>query len=389
MPGVSIGNWYQNQVATGANPSTPFSDSDIVTVVQKATAALGHAPKILMSSWSPPGYLKSTASTKGGGTLASAAGAFQYADFAQWWVNALTQYGSRGVQPDFITIQNEPDLSTNYESCLLDATEGSNAGFPQALDAVHAAIAASSLSPKPQILAPDPVGIGFNTIQRYLAGVDLGNVGGIGHHLYHGGDSGNDPAPDSFIASMAGVAATAAGAGKPTFMTEFQPNVPSIINTAWMIHNAVVVEGVTAYIYWPLFWAAPNTGPPIPPVTIETPTATFTTPKGYTLNDIYYVLKHFARWVDSGWIRVEITSSATAVKASAFISPDGNSLTTILINTDTTPHAIRVASTAFATASAAAYRTSGATERTTPVPVGAGTVVTMPARSIATVAFTR
>ena len=65
---LRIANWYQNQTETGTSPATPFSDDDGVNLVRNATAVLGHAPKIMMSSWTPPAYLQSNASTKNGGT---------------------------------------------------------------------------------------------------------------------------------------------------------------------------------------------------------------------------------------------------------------------------------------------------------------------------------
>jgi glucuronoarabinoxylan endo-1,4-beta-xylanase len=387
---LRIGNWYQNQAATGTSTSTPFSDTDIVAVVEKATQALGHAPKILMSSWSPPAYLKSNASTMGmGGTLATGGTGFPYGPFAQWWVNALGAYAAKGVHPDFISLQNEPDFSSNYETCLFDPTEGLHAGYPQALDALRTALAASSLSPKPEIWGPEPIGIGYNDVQGYLDGIrnaGVAAVDGIAHHLYHGGESGDDPAPDSFTDAMTGVAAAAASAGKPLYMTEFQANVPSLLNTAWMIHNAVTVEGVSAYIYWPLFWIS-SAGPPLPPVSVEDPTAPFTTAKGYTVNDVYYALKHFARWVDSGWVRLVASASATNVKASAFTSPDGGSLTVVLINTDSAAHVVGVSAPGFS-GTAGAYRTSGTSERTAPVSVGSDHAFAMPAGSIVTFTLT-
>jgi hypothetical protein len=160
---LRVGNWYQTQSATATSPQTAFSDFDTVAVVQKATAALGHAPRILMSSWSPPAYLKSNSATKAAtpGTLAKVGGAYQYAAFGQWWAASLAAYASYGVKPDYISIQNEPDyFNSGWETCLFDATEGpSNAGFGPALDAVYDAVHnAPAIAPKPAILGPEQQG---------------------------------------------------------------------------------------------------------------------------------------------------------------------------------------------------------------------------------------
>jgi glucuronoarabinoxylan endo-1,4-beta-xylanase len=388
---LRIGNWYQNQIETGASATTPFSDSAIVAVVQNATAALGHPPKIIMSSWSPPSYLKSTGDTKNGGTLIRQGGAFAYAQFAQWWVSALAAYATNGVTPDYISIQNEPDFTATWETCRFDAAEGTNAGYGRALDAVSTAMKSAGLASQPQFIAPEISGVGRNRVQNYLAQVSLGEIGVIAHHLYNGGDGGADPAPDSFNTAMIGLSATAATDGKPLFMTEFSPMAPSMLNTAWMIHDAVAVEGLSAYIYWELIWPKPAAGSaPTALVTLEEPTANFTTPKGYTINDVYYALRHYARWVDPGWVRVDASSTAPAVKISAFQSPDAASLTIVLVNTDAAEHvvALAIAPGTFAFTTAMAFRTSGTSERTTPVDIGAGNVVTLPGQSIATVTLT-
>jgi glucuronoarabinoxylan endo-1,4-beta-xylanase len=384
---LRVANWYQNQVETGASTSTPFSDTAGVKVVQNATAALGHAPKILMSSWSPPSFLKNTGDTKDGGTLVKQGTAFAYGPFADWWVAALGAYAGQAVVPDYLSIQNEPDFTATYESCRFDATEGTNAGYGKAVDAVYGALGTAGLAAK--IIAPEISGIARNKVQSYLAQVPAGEAAVVAHHLYNGGATGVDPAPDSFAAAMAGVEATAAADGLPIFMTEFSPTSPTMFDTAWMIHDAVVNEGVSAYLYWELVWQAPAVGsPPTGLVTLESPYGTFATPKGYTINDIYYALKHFSKWVDPDFVRVDAASTASGVKASAYVSPDGTSLTVVVLNADPATHTLSVDPGTFAFGTATAYRSSGSTERTAQVPLGDGNSIDLPAQSIVTLTFT-
>jgi glucuronoarabinoxylan endo-1,4-beta-xylanase len=408
---LRVGNWYQNQMRTDATTSTPFTDDATVTVVQKAKAARGGQPlTILMSSWSPPSYLKSNAMTKpasgtggtggaagasGAGTLVQTNGAYDYPDFGDWWVRSLAAYAAMGVVPDYISIQNEPDFyNSGWETCLLGATEGASvraaggmltvAGYAQALDAVYAAIQASSLASKPTLVGPEPTGIANNNLQRYLGGINADEIGAVAHHLYSGStDTTNrsDPAPDSWADVMTGVATAAAAAGKPIFMTEYAPSAPTMFDTAWLIHDALTVEGVSAYIFWDLVWA-PQT-PTTSLVTIASASAGST----YTVNDLYYAVKHFARWTDPGWVRVDATASADAVKVSAFVSPDGGSLTVVVLNSDSAPHVVAVDPGAFSFGTLSIYRTSGPSERTAQGPPGDGNSVTLPPQSLATLAF--
>jgi glucuronoarabinoxylan endo-1,4-beta-xylanase len=167
----------------------------------------------------------------------------------------------------------------------------------------------------------------------------------------------------------------------PTFMTEYSPNSPTMFDTAWLMNNALTQENVSAYIYWELVW---NPNPPTGLVTIASPSPDST----YTINDTYYALKHFARWTDPGWVRVDAKSSVSAVRVSAFVSPDGGSLTIILLNTGSKDHLVAVSPGAFSSGSLAVYRSSGDSERTAEVAPDSDGSVVLPPRAIATLVYT-
>jgi glucuronoarabinoxylan endo-1,4-beta-xylanase len=392
---LRLGNWYQNQSSTNTTPSTPFTDTAQVQIVKKAAAARGGTPpKILMSSWSPPAYLKSSGMTRPPhgagadtpGTLSQNGSAYDYAGFGDWWVRSLQAYAAQGVVPDYISIQNEPDFYTRgWETCLWGPTEGARmegiatAGYGQALDAVYNAIAASTLASRPIIVGPETTGFRNNVVQKYLAGLNLAQLGAIAHHLY--GTTEDNPDPDWFNGPMIGVGKAAAVAGLPAFMTEYSPNVTTMLETAWLMNNSLTVENVSAYIYWELVWSPT---PPTGLVTIASPAPS----SPYTINDTYYALKHFARWTDPGWVRVEATSSYSQVRTSAFVSPDGASLTLVLLNTGAKDHKVTVSPGAFAFGSLDIYRSSGASERTAKVAPEADGGVFLPSRSIATLTYT-
>jgi len=396
---LRLGNWFQNQSAN-TTADTGFTDQAQLQIVQKATAARGGIPpKILMSSWTPPAYLKSNGVTAPGygntttlaGTLIQKNGAYAYADFADWWVRSLQAYAAQGIVPDYVSIQNEPDFFINqWETCVFGATEGAmvagipGAGYGQALDAVYNAIQAAGLASPPLLLGPETTGFANGVVQRYMNGLDAAQLGGVAHHLY--GSTGDNPAPDSFDGAMGEVARTGAAAGLPTFMTEYSPNAPTMFDTALLINNAMTVENAAAYIYWELVWndTSPETG------LVSIPQGFGQLP--YTINDIYYALVHFARWTDPGWVRVDTKVNASSVRASAYLSPDGTALTLVLLNADSREHFVAVSAGAFPYGTLAVYRTSDSTatgsERVAPAALEADGSLAMPARSIATVTFT-
>ena len=72
--------------------------------------------KIMVSSWSPPTYLKSTGALNSG-TLIGGPDDYDYEGFAQWLYESIIAWSSYGVNPDYINIQNEPDWDGN-DRCL-------------------------------------------------------------------------------------------------------------------------------------------------------------------------------------------------------------------------------------------------------------------------------
>ena len=317
---LRLGNWYQNQSSTSTTPDTPFSDSASVQIVQKATAARGGTPpKILMSAWTPPAYLKSNGVTTAAPRRIGPDLSGGHADRERGRLRILRirglvgslaagLRGSRAWCRTTSASRTSPTIYTPYwETCLFGASEGASmngiavAGYGQALDAVYRAIQASDLATRPVLLGPETTGFLGGVVERYMAGLDLEQLGGIAHHLY--GSTADNPAPDWFNGSMSTVGAAAAGVGLPAFMTEYSPNSPTMFDTAWLMNNALTLENVSAYIYWELVW---NPTPPTGLVTIASPSPS----SPYTINDTYYALKHFARWTDPGWVRVDATSSS-------------------------------------------------------------------------------
>lgn len=84
----------------------------------KQILAINPSIKLLGSPWSPPTWMKSNQSTKGGSLLP----AF-YATYAQYFVKYIQGMRAEGIPIDAITIQNEPLHPGNNPSLLMLATE--------------------------------------------------------------------------------------------------------------------------------------------------------------------------------------------------------------------------------------------------------------------------
>ncbi|MDR3717962.1 MAG: hypothetical protein P4K98_04120 [Bryobacteraceae bacterium] len=376
-------------------PPTPF-DPDTQEVVAKANSYRGSPVTVLMTSWSPPAALKASgqvscngATTEPGCTLAKVSGGFNYDGFAQYWYDSLNAYAALGVTPDYISLQNEPDFTpSGYGGCRFDATETSSgiyAGYKQAFDAIYAKLRV--LPDPPVMVGPEVVGIGYGVIESYLSALapeELGELGAVAHHLYHGGDSA---APDSFDSAMFQLAAAAPS--KRLFQTEYDhsKDQTSALQTAWLIHNSMVVEEASAYLFWSYFWPDTNQLVYIDDPWRHTPWLYPQT--GYHINDYYYALQHFSRFVQPGYQRIASPTGLADLRVSAYHAEQPRRLVVVLINTSATDTLTpTLALTAAWNGPSEVYRStfSGTTERFSPLgPLASANVVTLPPLSVATV----
>jgi O-glycosyl hydrolase len=56
-------------------------------------------------------------------------------------------------------------------------------------------------------------------------------------------------------------------------------------------------------------------------------------PCSYTIKPAYYAFKHYSAFIDSFWQRVEASTDNSGLRISAYISPDSQKLTIVLLNT--------------------------------------------------------
>ncbi|HBG26445.1 MAG: hypothetical protein A2Y10_09975 [Planctomycetes bacterium GWF2_41_51] len=303
-----------------------YDSNYIDRAVKFITVANQYSPKplkIMVSSWSPPKYLKSNNNTKGGTLAKDADGKYKYDAFAQWWLNSFADYEKHGIKIDYISMQNEPDYLTSWDTCRFDPNENeNNAGYDKAFRAFYNKI--SKLPNPPKILAPE--GKNILTTRRYidaLTAEDKSHIYAYAHHLY--GD-GSEDVPDSFIRPMARFAADYND--KPRMQTEFAKessggdvtSFEAAMSLAQFIHNSMVIESTSAFIYWQIIWEAPLG-------------LISTTPTTFTINPVYYAMKHYSAFTDPDWQRIEASTDSPALRMSAFISPNNHNLSVIIINT--------------------------------------------------------
>jgi glucuronoarabinoxylan endo-1,4-beta-xylanase len=354
-------------------------------IVEQATQSLGRTPQVLLTSWSPPATLKANAHENCSGnrdcTLRRDAGQFVYEQFADYWYDSLETYARVGIVPDFVSIQNEPDFIPNgWEGCGFSPTETEELpGYDQALVAVHERL--STLASPPRLLGPEVLGVHWGNLQEFTSAMDRSRVYALAHHLYEQGGDGvwdwKSPGPESYVDEMWAAARTADGA--PIFQTEFQTDDDNFteggFETAWLIHNCMAHEDAAAFLYWNLVW--PDSGL----VALQG--------SSFTVRDQYYSLRHYARYTDPGYARVEASGGPPNLRVSAFASPERDWLTVVALNVGLIEYSFALDTGSFGVTGSEIYRTvyePGASE--TWVSLGGlpeDNMLTLPPRAVMTV----
>jgi glucuronoarabinoxylan endo-1,4-beta-xylanase len=353
---------------------------------RRATAALGYKPRIMLTSWSPPASLKASGNEKCRGnedcTLKKKNGKFVYEEFADWWLASLKHYKAKGLAPYYVSMQNEPSfIPPDWEGCKFEPKETDKyPGYGKALEVMVGRL--SQLDFKPKVLGPETLGVHYNRVQNFMAEIDPDLLYGVAHHLYEKGPDEiwdwRDPGPDSYLDEMLAVAAST---DKPIFQTEFNTDedkgIEGGFETAWLIHHSMAEQGTVAFLYWDLIW--PEKG--LVAMRGRTPKP----------RDQYYSLKHFARYTDPGYVRVEAVSEQPGLLASAYLAPDRKRLTLVLLNTSQGILDVEVAVEEFEHQTSQAFRTTyrpGNSKRWEELgALAQGGTLYMPARSVATVVF--
>ncbi|MDD5063979.1 MAG: hypothetical protein PHQ35_04360 [Phycisphaerae bacterium] len=348
--------------------------------------------KVMISSWSPPTSFKSNGILENGGTLIkdatdpnnSAPHYYIYKRFAEWWADSLEEWGNQGVVADYINIQNELDYVASWASCRFEPSENADfAGYRQAFEKVYEELYSRMGPNMPKMLAPETAG--FYRLYQYIDSLaNLSHVYGYAHHLYNGGGSYYNP--DGYITSMQYYRDYYNN--KPRMMTEFSKGdddgdvttFPEAMNLAQLMHNTLVFENASAYVYWELFWTPPKGL--INYVGSPTGGATFAP------NPIYYAFKQYAAFTDPGWHRVRTWTDLGDrgdLRISAYKSPDGQQLSIVLINLSYDNMGLTLNLNGFPLNNSGIYRTSE-TENTVYIgPFDENSVLILPRRSITTI----
>lgn len=315
---------------------------DFAKGARRARRANKAPVRLMFTAWSPPPRLKSNnlVSGRSDGTekgLENATlrrnpdGSFAYEDYARWWLASVQHFKTLcGAYPDYISLQNELDLSVSYEGCRFLPSEGKTregyelAGYDKALTAVSELLRQTLGKSAPKITGPEPFtiqldGSGKGRVQSYVTPEVLAKLDALVFHIYGSGAERADQT--QFHNALK--AQRAAFPSKPLLQTEFLEG-DTFIKLATQIHDTLVIGEASGYFIWMasrsfhtpswgMVYFDPNTG------VIER-------------RERFYAMKHYSAFVGEGWSRIEATCDDPEVRVSAFIQPKRNEVVVVLLN---------------------------------------------------------
>ncbi|PTX91660.1 glycoside hydrolase family 30 beta sandwich domain-containing protein [Opitutus sp. ER46] len=287
--------------ATAFRPETPLTATDLDTLYGQAPGQIGltllrirlapdsqwralelanaqgaraRGAAIVASPWSPPAAMKTNNALVGGSLKPSA-----YADYATYLNDFARYMADHGAPLYAISIQNEPDITVDYESC--DWTAEQVRTFCR--DHARAITAA-------RIIAPESFQFRHGMSDPLLNDPAAAeNVDIIGGHIYGGGLA---PYP------------LAVSCGKEVWMTEhleLTTDWAGALLTGREIHDCLTTGGFSAYLWW---YVTRYYGPLGEDGVV--------TKRGH-------VMAQYARFIRPGYVRVDATNEpTTGVRVSAF-----------------------------------------------------------------------
>ena len=279
------------------NRIAPDGTTSEVSIMQQAVA---RGAKVWSAPWSPPAAWKDNGSVNNGGHLLTS----HYQDYASQLANYVANMKAAGVPIYALSLQNEPDVTVTYESCLWSAQQYHDF-VPYLHSALQNASAGSTL-----VLAGEQSPWSIDVDSAILADANTrGQVDILAAHYYGG-------TIQAFSTQ-----------GKSLWETEisdysgsYDGSISNGLYYADIIHRFLTVAEVNAWNWWYLIDA---------------------TSYNMGLTDIngnpakrMYVLGNFSKFIRPGWVRIGVTN-AGSLEISAYKDPATGSFAVVAINRGT------------------------------------------------------
>lgn len=303
----------------------------------------GLKPEVLLSSWTPAQYLKTSESLYGEGTLIKDNdGNYEYGKLGEYWAELVDYYYDNGVPIDYISIQNEPDYVAAYESCTFAFNERPDAAsYPKSFLAVYDAT--RNCKKPPKMVGPETMSCDSGDISLMVNDIikeKPESLFGIAHHLYVGGDEDSAKSFNTNLRSL--------GTDYPDiekWMTEYYRG--NFMFTVQIIQNSLTIENLNSYIYWGGVWKGPVGKDMENMIGMDAGSTEedWDHEHGYVIGEKYYSMRHFSEYILPGYKRIgsavdlkTVNSAGSSqpdtdeVSCSAYVSPEKDRMVLVAVN---------------------------------------------------------
>ena len=359
-----------NPSAGTYNFNDPLIQSE-VSWVQRVGSTYG-VTNVMASTWTPPAWMKSNNSCDGGSLLSQ-----YYPDFANTMVLWLQDWKAAvGSEVALESLQNEPNLSTSYDSCTYTTAQINAVSSGYLVPAMRSA----GLTSKFTVPEPDVYGGTSYYASNWATPIlsDTAMDGIVDIMTTHGyGQLQNLAQPCKVCQQY----------GKPIWQTEVMNNKGGYTATItegqkWStsIYQALNQGGFSAWFYW---WAMNYTNDNGGLINYSNTACTFQIPKRL------YTIGQFSRFIRPGSVLVTSTSSSSSLESTA-AKPTTGTVALVLSNTSTQSLTVTVTLSNLSTppSSVTPFRTSSTENQVqlSPISVSSGKfTITIPASSVVTV----
>jgi glucuronoarabinoxylan endo-1,4-beta-xylanase len=325
------------------------SSTEIVTA-QKAVA---RGALVWGSPWSPTAKFKTNGNVNYGGHLLRS----EYAAWAHTLAAYVQMMRANGVPMYAISVQNEPDISIDYESCLYTPQE-----MHDFVPYLHSALHEAGVGNTKIMIAEDAewkIDLAKATIADSNVAKDVGVVAAHG-----------------YLAKIQPYKTGSAHLWETEVydreISKYDGSISEGLRWASTVHKFLTVAEVSAWHYWGLRTDDDDNGG-------------LTDLNGNPAKRLY-VLGQWSKFVRPGWYRIGVSYSAK-LQITAFKDPAGKSFAIVAVNSGSTAIAEKFTLDGFSTSSVTPWITSDSLSLSAQDPVsvrGATFNYTLPALSVTT-----
>jgi len=414
VAGGPDGNHTTHDFDFTGNYATDLANMNFAKVAAQKSVAVGGQTKkldqlkVIMSMWTPPGWMKGPevdpytgvvlsptvnpvyngADSSRGSMIDTPANWTQFGRYVATYVKGWQDY--TGVQVYGISLQNELANWTSYSSCVY-----SYALYGKAVQAVHDAFVTYGLTTK--LMGPEHFGLGTTAnpaqaiqMQRYINAVqptftDNGLIQTFITHNYGvAGDSLNGRYATVWDKLWNGDGSNLKGLknyGKELWQTEeggSHATWAGAMEMAGKEQDALIYGNVSAWLEWQT-----TEGDTLGDYNLTAGT------DGLLKGDKFYAARQFSKFIRPGSVRISATpNSTTGVEVSAYVNDTNQTETTVLLNQTATAQTVNIHLSNLTMSSFTTYMESmsgswGLAKPTVTFSGGIATI-TMPAQSIVT-----